>query len=368
MFLIVSVLLLSVYGITLLISIRFLKYPGINSATPHTERFTPSVSIIISFRNEREHLTQLLIDLSNLRYDGYKEFILVDDHSEDHPQEIIQSYPLSGLQYLQPSPSAVGKKLNLTRAIQQAKGEIILTTDADCRIQPKWITAMIPYFKKPLIQMVLGPVNLKEENYFERLQSLEYLSLMAVTRICTNLGKPIMANGGNLAYRKSAFIQVGGYDGNLHVSSGDDEFLMRKIQSVYEESIAYSNYPNAFIVTNAAKNLIQFFHQRVRWAGKMNYQTNWLSKTLAFAILAVQLISAGFILQIIFAPVWIHLLLCVKYIPEYLLLRSTAKLHNKKIQLIDFFLISLIYPFYIMIIGLLSLFIQPNWKGRRVQT
>ena len=53
----------------------------------------PSVSIIIAFRNEENHLPTLLSSFSHLNYPAELfEFIFVDDHSEDNSSGIVSSW------------------------------------------------------------------------------------------------------------------------------------------------------------------------------------------------------------------------------------------------------------------------------------
>jgi hypothetical protein len=59
------------------------------------------------------------------------------------------------------------------------------------------------------------------------------------------IGKPNMCNGANIAYPKAVFEEVNGFDGNEHIASGDDEFLMHKIAEKYPNQIVFAHYqPN----------------------------------------------------------------------------------------------------------------------------
>ena len=76
--------------------------------------------------------------------------------------------------------------------------------------------------------MIVGPVSFhQEKSFFQKIQSLEFLSLIAMTAGAIKTGHPIMCNGANLAYEKQAFFDVGGF-GIDRFSSGDDVFLLHR--------------------------------------------------------------------------------------------------------------------------------------------
>lgn len=329
--------------------------------------FIPSVSVVIPFRNEIENLPLLIKHLSSQEYSGSVEFIFADDHSEDGSADFIQSSIFTGAICLLSVPGIVGKKATITRAIQFATGEIILTTDADCCPGPHWVSSMAKPFSMFDTKMVLGPVALSGKNYFGRLQSAEFLSLMAVTRISSDFHQPLMANGANLAYRKSVFDFVGGYTGNDKISSGDDEFLMRKIHKYFPRGIIFQNDISALVSSRTAESLTEFFRQRIRWAGKWRHNENLLARFLAVAVFGLQVLTIILLVNLIASPSIWHLVLLFRFIPEYILLKTFAKSVSVVLPLKDYLTIALLYPFYVIITALMSIFYSPEWKGRVIK-
>lgn len=326
----------------------------------------PFISVIVPIRNESKNLTPLISGLTNQDYAGNYEIIFTDDHSTDNPAAIISEYSLSKLRYLEPESDVLGKKRNIQRAVMAARGEIILTTDADCLHMPGWIRSMTGNFFDPKIQMVIGPVNIIRNNFFSGLQALEFLSLMASTRIAAELKKPVMANGANMAYRKVTFQLSEGYSDNIHISSGDDQFLLGKIKNKFPGSIRFAKSQHAVVRTQPVSTLTEFFNQRLRWAAKWHRGTNLITGLTAVIVILFQICAVSLMLSPMLNQKTRLLFLLFKIIPDYFLLSRAARLQHLTWNNFEFLLVSCFYPFYVVLTGVLSFFITPEWKSRRV--
>src|SRR5690606_9368629 len=118
-------------------------------------------------------------------------------------------------------------KYAITKAIELASGEIIVTTDADCRMGANWIRTIMAYFDKHDSYLVSSPVAYSEEkSRFERLQTLEFLYLIGLGAAGIGNGNPTTCNGANLAYRRDVFFEMGGFKGSDNLASGDDELFL----------------------------------------------------------------------------------------------------------------------------------------------
>lgn len=330
----------------------------------------PFVSVIIPFRNESARIKHLLEDLSRQTYSPI-EVILVDDHSEDETVTVILSeaekFPqLKERLRLFQCTTQSGKKAALTLGMAHAQGEIILTTDADCRMKTGWAQTMVSQFVENTM-MVTGPVSLSASTFFEDLQQVEFLSLIASGAATLAWARPSMANGANLAFRKAAFESVDGYAGNEHIPSGDDEFLLRKMHQHFPNAILFCANENAVVRTPASGTLKDFIQQRVRWAGKWRLHSSVFSKILPIGVFLFQL---AFLLT----P-WLAMLGFLKVAFALLLLGSKAlaeclffQLVVRKLKLTfswqAFFVLQFIYPYYVVAVGLLAVRGKYTWKGR----
>jgi poly-beta-1,6-N-acetyl-D-glucosamine synthase len=331
------------------------------------------ISVIIPVRNESENIGTLLDDLLAQHYPSNSfEIIVVNDHSNDNTLEKVeekaQGLSLSRITIV--TSAAIGKKAALTEGIRVAKGKIIVTTDADCRMGNGWLASINQSFQSSAVKMVLGTVKIENDgSLFSRMQSLEFASLIGSGAATLALGNPTFCNGANLAFRKAVFEEVRGYDGNSHVASGDDEFLLRKVFAAYPTGIQFNANPENRVATRAQPSLASFFQQRLRWAGKWNRHREMLSKFLALyiflfhvSVLVLPWITA---LNVISFYSLISLLL-IKAILEYRFLSKVTFWLNQSWHWPSFILLQVLYSFYAVTVGGLSNFVKPKWRGRIV--
>jgi poly-beta-1,6-N-acetyl-D-glucosamine synthase len=325
------------------------------------------VSVIIPVRNEDANIGNLLEDLRKQSHSRF-EVIIVNDHSDDLTSEIVLKFAKHDTRFMLLPTQGEGKKRALTTGINASQGEIIVTTDGDCRVGPDWLKTILSYFTVPNIKLVFGGVRLQGLSFFSIIQSHEFLSLIGTAAATLWYGFPSMCNGANLAFRKATFIEVGGYTNNLHIASGDDEFLMRKIFAVYPDGIQFVKDGRAVVRSSASGSLMAFVHQRVRWAGKWKHNVSSSNAILAFFIFCFQL--SLLLLPIGIAVGWIDVgfgvsLLFLKVIVEGIFLKKIAAFMNVPWKWPAFIFLQIVYPIYAVWIGLISSFSSFEWKGRK---
>ncbi len=362
-----TVVMISYFLLLLLLIYGWNKTKALGSISSANER---SFTVIIPFRNEAIAIHHLIRSLTELNYPTNKfEVILVNDHSEDNSENVVKSliHDKPNFSLVNLEEGDTGKKNAITKAVELAKGEFIATTDADCVVPPDWLQIIDASFNSDSVKMVFGGVRLREGSFFSRLQAIEFSSLIGSGASTLGLGFFSMCNGANLAFRKNAFEGVNGYQGNLEVPSGDDEFLARKIANACPESIRFLKTKEAVVITKPAHSLKAFFNQRLRWAGKWKYNSSWSTKLLAIQILMVQMVFIGLILMASIQndPLWLFVLLIgVKILLETMVIYPVARFLGAKWSWFAFFVLQLIYPFYVIAIGIMSQGMTYSWKGR----
>jgi cellulose synthase/poly-beta-1,6-N-acetylglucosamine synthase-like glycosyltransferase len=324
------------------------------------------ISLIIPVRNEAAHITKLMSDLPRQGYSDF-EVLVVDDHSSDKTSSLLMANKPGNVRVLQ-NPGA-GKKSAITEGVKHANGELIVTTDADCTFHTLWLDIINAYFEDEQLMMLSGPVGFMHDNsFFSKLQEVEFASLIGSGAATAALGFPTMCNGANLAFRKSVFQEVGGYEGNLHVASGDDEFLMRKIHDRYPKGIRFAATDKAIVATHPLPDLRTFFHQRLRWASKWRHNTSVPTVALAIFILGSQLASIGCIVLLLTHVSYLPLVFfCIKAAAEYVFLKKVCAFLKIKWSGLAFIVLQLGYPVYVLVIGIASNFISYKWKGRKLK-
>jgi cellulose synthase/poly-beta-1,6-N-acetylglucosamine synthase-like glycosyltransferase len=232
----------------------------------------PSVSVIVPLRNEEEHAQSTLDALSEQDYSGEWEIICVNDRSTDGTEAIIRGFCAKDARFTLvnipvdspkiPSP----KKRALAAGFSAAKGEILMTTDADCLARPGWLRSMATRFE-PDTGIVQGPKRIRGTGtILSRYQEHEVFGLVSIEAATFALGNPMIASAPSLAYRKSLYEAVGGFQGLENTVSGDDDMLVRKMQKVPQWKVAYNPSPDACVTTSPAPTWGSMLTQRARWA------------------------------------------------------------------------------------------------------
>jgi len=332
-------------------------------------------SVIIPVRDEVKYVAGLIRCLEVQTYPKQNfEVIFVDDNSKDgtYPKLLelsrINDLKIKVIQLPDEEDNSIShKKAAITLGIQEATGDIILMTDADVEMGKNWIQDYARKFSSSDIQFISGPVMMKEGRFFGELQSIEFASLIGVGGAMLYYRKPVMCNGANLAYRREAFFEVGGYEDNRHVISGDDEFLMYKISKRYPAGTIFMKSKQSTVTVKPVSRFSEFYNQRRRWSGKWKQHPNLRSKVLALYIFMVHCtflasIALG-ILGEIPSPVFLFLWIS-KIITEYIFLLVIYTFFSRRLKIFPFLMCSLLYSFYAVTFGILSNFGGYVWKGR----
>jgi cellulose synthase/poly-beta-1,6-N-acetylglucosamine synthase-like glycosyltransferase len=333
------------------------------------------VSVIIAARNEEEKLDKTIRDILSQEFPKeLLEVIVVDDHSDDRTSEIISSYSDQGVVLIklkEDQPLNSYKKKAISEGIKISSGELIVTTDADCRMSAGWLKTIVDYYQQNKFKMISSPVAFYEErNAFEEMQSLEFLYLIGLGAATIGHKKPSTCNGANLAYRKDVFYEVKGFHGIDDLASGDDELLLHKIASVYPDGIGFCKSEEAIVYTHAKPDLGAFIQQRKRWASK---STRYKNKGIVALGVSIWLFNLLIIINIIlgfFSPFYFLLAgvtLTLKFLAEIAFLIPMCRFAGRQRLLVYQPLLTIVHVFYFVYIGLAGNSGKYNWKDRMVR-
>jgi poly-beta-1,6-N-acetyl-D-glucosamine synthase len=330
-------------------------------------------SIVIPFRNEEKNVRVLINNLSIISYPNSKyEIILVDDCSTDLSfsvlQEIIKSKNLSNFKLLKLVDNE-GKKAALTLGISSAKYEYIVTTDADCEFNQNWLYAFDYYLQKDnQLKLIAGGVFFNDKlNYLSVSQSIEMAGLQSVTQFGFKNNKPSMCNGANLCFSKKVFFDVGGYSGFENIASGDDEFLMFKINKMFPYDTTYSNASEILVKTDAISDLSLFIEQRKRWASKIFYRKDMLILVQSVFLYLFHLAFIVLLFSLVLQFNYLILSIVIfKFLAEYVFLNKSFKLYSEKKIFIYILSLQFVYSFYVIFVGISLVKKSYIWKSRKV--
>jgi cellulose synthase/poly-beta-1,6-N-acetylglucosamine synthase-like glycosyltransferase len=334
------------------------------------------VSVIIPFRNESENILNSLSCIESLAYPKNKfEVIYVNDASDDDSLYKLTSALKSGnikVITLQEGARNEGyKKRAVKTGIDNSVGDIIVTTDADCIFKPEWLNGLLANFDEETA-FVSGPVRfINAESFFAKLQTIEFAGLVLAGAGLIGIKKPVICNGANIAYRKSVFLSVNGFEDNMNIASGDDGFLMQKIADETNYKIKFCFNKEAIVETKPNKTILSFLRQRKRWAGKSPYYKDKLLVAklgliyLFYLSLFVLFISAFTGSKIIMIMLAVGLL--AKFFTEALVMQKGKAFFNLKYGLLDFILAEIFQIVYIITLTAAGLGGNTIWKERKIK-
>ena len=337
--------------------------------------FTTRVSVIIPARNESHHIGKCLDSLLAQSYPGsLTEIIIINDFSTDETVVEVLRHPLKptliNLSDFISTDINSYKKKAIETGIANSSGELILCTDADCRMGPDWIRKIVITHEKENLRFIAAPVKIiPDGSWLSVFQILDFISLQGITGAAVYKNLYPMCNGANLAYSRDAYDTVAGFADIDHIASGDDMLLMKKIQSKFPGQTGYIKDPGVIVTTKPAENIRTFLHQRIRWASKISHYKH----PATFATLAlVFLVNAG-LLILFFACFfyghwrWLLILLAFKTISEYFFVSKVAGFFQQQSLMKFFPFCQPFHIFYTVIAGSFGSFGKYEWKNRKVK-
>ena len=236
----------------------------------------PTVSIVVPARNEADGIEQCLESLRSCNYpDDQYEIIVVDDGSHDGTAAQVQTLqPVAAgaaeeipqVQLVERTaegtPATGHKPAAVAEGVQAATGEIILTTDADCTVEPGWIRSMVRCCT-PDTPLVTGPVVYEHDGrVLPRIQALELNGLVAYGAGTLGLGLPTFCNSANLAYRRDIFDA----EADMPNGAAQDELFLQHVAYETDRSVTFNPDPEALVTTAPAPSLGAYIQQQARWA------------------------------------------------------------------------------------------------------
>lgn len=351
---------------------------------------TVGVSILIPARNEAHNIGPCLHSILDNNYPpNLLEILVVDDHSTDETAAVVCQIQAALAQKGHPSLLRLlnlaeygvsGKKMALTQAVRQATMPLVLTTDADCVVGREWIRGWAAAFGLTPGGLGAGPVLFQpSSSLLQQFQALDFIGLMGITGAGIHLGFQRMGNGANMAYRKAVFEAVNGYAGNENIASGDDLFLIQKVEKQFPGSVFFLKSRETAVWTAAEPNWRAFWRQRVRWGAKNAALPEWPVRLVLLAVFlfcwSIVLNGCWLVWALFFFPQFHYGLfgvllgqIAVKVWADWLFLREVCRFFDRTALLRQFWPSFVLHTVYIAVVGLAGLFYKEyEWKGRRTR-
>ncbi len=358
--LVFSTLIYSIY--TLFITRGLLAIPGRSLRTDH-----PAVAVVIAARNEEKNLPQLLSDLVAQKYSGPLDIYIADDRSTDSTWSILDQASkkhthIHPIRITTTSTQLTPKKNALTECLKRTTAEIVVSTDADCSMGKNWVSSAVSHMTEG-VGIVVGYSQVKGHTFFQRYQALDFIGIMVANAGIMTLGPAWSGSGQNLAYRRSAFTDIGGFFSVADKVSGDDVYLVQNIPARTGLKAIFNFDSDHFVETLPMETVAEFLNQRIRWSSN----SKGLEKTdplffgfLLSAFLTNTMILVSLIFGLMNPLFWMSFIL--KFLIEGMVLLAGVKRFAYWSHLLVYPVWFLVQPLYISYVGLMGLRGKFNWK------
>ncbi|AFK22241.1 glycosyltransferase family 2 protein [Pyrococcus sp. ST04] len=225
-----------------------------------TVSWNPTVSVVIPAYNEEENIERAIKAVLSQDY-PVGEVIVVDDGSEDRTYEKAKSVNDPRVKVIRVRHG--GKAWALNHGIKIARGEVIVTTDADSFMARDAVRRLLERFYSDEVLAVGGQIRVVVESFLTLVQDIEHLRI-AMYRRARELDDLTLAPGPLSAFRKEALEKIGGI-----IESQVEDYATTKALKRFGK-VVYS--PKAKLFTRMPITLRELWEQRKRWfLGDLNH-------------------------------------------------------------------------------------------------
>jgi len=325
--------------------------------------FKQKLSIVIAAKNEEENINSLFdsIELINYPKENF-EVIIIDDNSTDKTAELIQSRISDKNNFVlikADKKRFEGKKGALSIGIEKAKNNFIVITDADCKPETNWLTAIAGGLDYGY-DFVFGVAPIKTgKTLVEKLSAFENLRNSYLTIAAVGLNIPYSAAARSFAFRKTSFERIGGYSNTTETLSGDDDLLIREAVK-NKMLIGTVIEPDALVYSAAPKSFNEYFKQKKR---HLQTSFHYLLKQKIFLGFwhLINLISLLSIVLGLISPIF-ALPFVVKLIYDFFLVIKFQKHLGHLFQFYEIIYLQILFEVFVIVNFFNSLSGKTKWK------
>lgn len=327
--------------------------------------FQPVVTVIVAARNEEQNIKNCINSLIALEYPSDKlQIIIVDDCSTDRTYEQLQAAAagdsrISCIRLSENEKIINGKPGAIDKGIAAATGEVIFITDADCTVPRLWIKQTLSHYT-PDTGAVLGYTRVGGKGIFAALQNIDLLYLISLAAGMLNNSFPMSCIGNNMSFRKSAYLECGGY--SAIPFSVTEDFALLMAMSKNGAGLKYMLSSDHCVVTEPLQSTGEVYHQKLRW-GTGGLAADMKQKTV---IVVIALGTVAPFLMTLINPGWGLLLITLKAVVDFIMIATAQKYLKIKRNILSGVLLQGYLFCYLLILPVVLLTGVPViWKGRK---
>lgn len=217
----------------------------------------PYVTVLLPAYNEEKVIARCLESILEQEYPHFEVVVIAG--GEDRTFEIAQQY--AGEQVRVIRQPRRGKAYALNLGLKEARGEVVVTVDADCLFPKEWLKKIVaPLVLEPDLSAVGGwsrPTNPRGV-----LVACQYAQEVYETVLQQKT--PVILPGFASAFRACALREVGGFNERVYMLI-DYEMQLRLAQKGFK----FARNVDAFLYREFASYLRDYVRQQLRWVRGM---------------------------------------------------------------------------------------------------
>lgn len=216
------------------------------------------ISVIIPAHNEEKTIATCIESVLENTY-PYKEIIVIDDGSTDRTYAVASRYK-DRIKLLR-RPKGGIKAYALNYGLKFAKGDVIVTVDADTIISRDALERIAEYMSNPKVIAASGNLRVynHNKNILTKTQSYEYVVGFDIGRRLQALFRTLLIiPGAKSIIRRDVILSIGGFDPVL----GEDFDLTLKVHKIRGRVVFI---PDCYAFTDVPESWRPWLRQRERW-------------------------------------------------------------------------------------------------------
>jgi cellulose synthase/poly-beta-1,6-N-acetylglucosamine synthase-like glycosyltransferase len=228
----------------------------------------PALTVLVAARNEALSIRERIENLLGQGYpDDLLEVLVVSDASDDGTDEIVREMADPRVRLVR-QPQCCGKTAGINRIAPEARGAILVQTDANVMFGPGTLEALARAFADPRVGVALGEVTFvnEDEPWVAGGEGLYWRFETWTKRIEAERGLLAVANGGIYALRRSLWRRL------PPQVAGDAAEPLLAAQAGFETVIA----PGARAFERAASSLGEEFRRKTRIIAQQVACARWV--------------------------------------------------------------------------------------------
>ena len=250
---------------------------------PAEPEIAPEIAVVVPHLNQPDHLAAFLATLFAQDFDMARaEVVVVDNGSRELPHAVVAGFP--GVVLAAEATPGPGPARN--RGVALTRAPILAFTDADCRVAPDWLPAILARFAAhPDLAALGGDIRVFPEVAGRPVPAEAYEAVFAFRQqlYIERQGFSVTAN---LAVRRRVFEAVGPFGGIGMAEDNDWGTRARRLgfATVYAPEVAVRHPARRSLEEIYAKWARLIGHHHATEARGLSGRARWTAKALALAV------------------------------------------------------------------------------------